>query len=82
MLPINCPFMTKVRNQQRDGPMCIFNAGAEPNYFTGLSSTGGAQAVDPSAAHSSLPVSGSTGRYDQTPSDASADYVQPGMEWI
>ncbi|KAG5875427.1 hypothetical protein JTB14_005325 [Gonioctena quinquepunctata] len=30
-LPVNCPF--KVRNYQRDGPMCLNNQGSAPNYF-------------------------------------------------
>merc|ERR1711988_365188 len=32
-IPINCPFNTKARNYQRDGPMCIYNQGSAPNYF-------------------------------------------------
>ena len=39
-LPINCPFATRVRNQQRDGPMCFMSQGAAPPYFTGLEATG------------------------------------------
>lgn len=78
MLPINCPYMAKVRTQQRDGPMCIFGGGADTNYFTGLPASGGAQLVDPRAAESKLAVTGFTGRYDPTPADPADDYVQPG----
>lgn len=33
-IPVNCPFATKARNYQRDGPMVINdNQGGAPNYF-------------------------------------------------
>jgi len=33
-LPVNCPFNTKVRNYQRDGPQVVDNnQGGAPNYF-------------------------------------------------
>ncbi|XP_061415774.1 catalase [Lethenteron reissneri] len=33
-LPVNCPFRARVRNYQRDGPMCMFdNQAGAPNYY-------------------------------------------------
>lgn len=33
-LPVNCPFGTKARNYQRDGPQCVDgNQGGAPNYY-------------------------------------------------
>ncbi|KAK6169210.1 hypothetical protein SNE40_020305 [Patella caerulea] len=33
-IPVNCPYNTKVRNYQRDGPQCVDdNQGNAPNYF-------------------------------------------------
>lgn len=77
-LAINCPFAAAVRNHQRDGPMCLFAAGSEANYFTGMPTTSGVQTVTPSAGESAVRVDGATGRYDQTPAHAADDYVQPG----
>ena len=32
-IPVNCPYMARMANQQRDGPMCVDgNFGSEPNY--------------------------------------------------
>lgn len=32
-LPVNCPFQTRVRNYQRDGPQCFESQDGAPNYF-------------------------------------------------
>ena len=33
-IPVNCPFNTKARHYQRDGPMTVTdNQGSAPNYF-------------------------------------------------
>ncbi|XP_053624850.1 catalase [Plodia interpunctella] len=32
-IPVNCPFQTRVRNYQRDGPQAIANQEGCPNYF-------------------------------------------------
>ena len=52
-LPINCPFATRVRNQQRDGPMSYISQGAAPTYFTGIEATGAFGCDPPSAPSSS-----------------------------
>lgn len=75
-LPVNCPFAA-VRTHQRDGPMCIFSGGSETSYFTGVKSSGGAQTVTPAAGDAPLKVTGVTGRFDATPADPDADFVQP-----
>ncbi|CAH1119640.1 unnamed protein product [Phaedon cochleariae] len=65
-LPVNCPF--KVKNYQRDGPMCYNNQGSAPNYFP--NSFGGpqndqvAKSLDPPFA-----VSGEAYRYDNRDDD-------------
>nr|XP_023014020.1 catalase [Leptinotarsa decemlineata] len=60
-LPVNCPF--KVRNYQRDGPMCLNNQGSAPNYFPnsfgGPESAKWAQALNPP-----FTVSGEAYRYE------------------
>ncbi|XP_064398721.1 catalase-like isoform X3 [Halichondria panicea] len=33
-IPVNCPYATRTRNYQRDGPMCVDgNQGGAPNYY-------------------------------------------------
>lgn len=73
-LPINCPYATKVRNYQRDGPMAYNNQGKERNYepnsFSG-------PVADNKYAQSSFRVSGMTGRMKT--SHRNDDYAQPGV---
>lgn len=73
-LPINCPYRTKVRNHQRDGPATIDNQGNalnyEPNSFKG-------PVENKKYALAPFKVSGNVGRHKfQHRND---DYAQPGV---
>ncbi|XP_018567821.1 catalase [Anoplophora glabripennis] len=60
-LPVNCPF--KVRNFQRDGPMCFNNQGNAPNYHP--NSFGGPDVdEDVKTLYQPFSVAGDAYRYD------------------
>lgn len=75
-IPINAPFATKVRNQERDGAMTVNgNQGSAPNYFP--NTVEGSPATCPNSldAHP-FDVSGPVGRH--RPNHPNDDFVQAG----
>ncbi|GFR66373.1 catalase [Elysia marginata] len=73
-LPVNCPYNTKMRNYQRDGPQCVDdNQGGAPNYFP--NSFSGPQDV-PDKVEASYTLTGDVGRYNTADDD---NFSQPGI---
>jgi catalase len=61
-IPVNCPFASKVRTYQRDGPMTVDNnQGGAPNYFP--NSFGGPEPAQEVAWHA-YPSAGDVTRYE------------------
>lgn len=75
-IPINAPFATKVRNQERDGGMTVNgNQGSAPNYFP--NSVEGSPAPCPQTLDTHpFDVSGPVARH--RPNHPNDDFVQPG----
>jgi catalase len=81
MISINCPYASKISNQQRDGFMTVNgNQGSAPNYEPNSHTKTHANAVEDKTGHSTLQayqVDGAVGRYPfQHPN---SDYEQPGV---
>ena len=79
-LPINCPYASKISNQQRDGLMTVNgNQGAAPNYEPNSLPKSHSNAVEDKTGHATLQayhVEGAVGRYPfQHPN---SDFEQPG----
>nr|AEP83810.1 catalase [Haliotis diversicolor] len=75
-LPVNCPFNTRLRNYQRDGPQCVDdNQGGAPNYFPN-SFTGPQD--DTKHLECPLKISGDVGRYNTADDD---NFSQVGIFW-
>jgi catalase len=79
-LPVNCPFASKVSNQQRDGSMAVNgNYGPQPNYEPNSLPKSHANPVEDKTGHAALQsyhVEGAVGRYPfQHPNN---DFEQPG----
>jgi catalase len=75
-LPINCPYNTKRRNYQRDGPMCFTdNQGSAPNYFPNSFSGPDHNAV---YLESKETISGDVARYNTEDED---NFTQVGIFW-
>lgn len=72
-LPVNCPYRTKVKNYQRDGPQAYDNQGSAPNYYPN-SFSGPEQ--QPQYSKSSFNVSGAVAKYDSSNDD---NYTQAGL---
>lgn len=75
-LPVNCPYNTKARNYQRDGPQCVDdNQGDAPNYYPNSFSG----PVD-NVKHLECPahVSGDVQRYNTADDD---NFTQTGTFW-
>lgn len=77
----SCPYMSRVRNHQRDGFMCVNgNSGANPTYEP--NNKGFANRPERSASEKPIfsPIffSGEQGRYASA-GDPKSDYVQPGL---
>ncbi|XP_037086856.1 catalase-like isoform X1 [Pollicipes pollicipes] len=60
-IPVNCPYRVRVKNYQRDGPMCMDNQDGAPNYFPNSFS---GPVEDTQHACSSFPASGDVRRYE------------------
>jgi catalase len=60
MIPINCPYKTRVATYNRDGPMMVQNPGSGPNYEP---NTYGGPVQSPEHAWHKHEVSGKVGRY-------------------
>ena len=75
-IPINCPYMARVANYQRDGPMAVDgNGGSETHYEP--NSVAGTPKELASAAQKPFAVSGDAGRYRYT--HPGNDFEQPGV---
>jgi len=75
-IPVNCPFNTRVRNYQRDGPQCVTdNQEGAPNYFPN-SFSGPLDA--PQHLESKFTLSGDVQRYN---SDDDDNFSQVGTFW-
>jgi catalase len=74
-LPVNCPYNTKPRNYQRDGPQCFNNQGDAPNYFPNSFS---GPDVDKAAVESRFQPSGDVARYNSADDD---NFTQTGIFW-
>jgi catalase len=75
-IPINCPFNSRVRNYQRDGPQCVTdNQGGAPNYFP--NSFSGPDSRVAYKEHS-FSTSGDVGRYNSADDD---NFTQVGIFW-
>lgn len=65
-LPVNCPYRTKTKNYQRDGPQTIDNQGGAPNYFPNSFS---GPTEDPRGEIRSEHVSGDVKKYNSADDD-------------
>ncbi|KAK3773371.1 hypothetical protein RRG08_023249 [Elysia crispata] len=75
-LPVNCPYNTKMRNYQRDGPQCVDdNQGGAPNYYP--NSFSGPQDV-PEKVEAGFTLTGDVGRYNTADDD---NFSQTGIFW-
>ncbi|CAH0383406.1 unnamed protein product [Bemisia tabaci] len=74
-LPINCPYRSRISNQQRDGPQTYYNEGGAPNYYPNSFS-----GPEPSghAALSKYSVSGDVQRYETGNED---NFSQATLFW-
>ena len=79
-LPVNCPYATKLSNQQRDGLMAVNgNHGPAPNYEPNSLPRSHANPVEDRSGHAALQayhVEGAVGRYPFQ--HANSDFEQPG----
>lgn len=77
-IPINCPYASKVTNQQRDGVFAVTgNGGNAPNYYPNThTKTLSNPEVVPSAAIQRFSVQGVVGRF--THDHPNSDWEQPG----
>lgn len=80
-IPINCPYASKVTNNQRDGAFAINgNGGGGPNYAPNSHPKSLTNpATVPSAAIAKFNVTGQVGRF--THSHPNSDFEQPGLFW-
>ncbi|XP_046544338.1 catalase-like [Haliotis rubra] len=75
-LPVNCPYNTRLRNYQRDGPQCVDdNQAGAPNYFP--NSFSGPQ-EDPKAMECPFKITGDVARYSTVDED---NFSQVGIFW-
>jgi len=74
-LPVNCPYNTKVRNYQRDGPQTFDNQDDAPNYFPNSFS---GPDVRSAAIETTFHVSGDVARYNSADDD---NFTQTGTFW-
>ncbi|XP_059143860.1 catalase-like [Physella acuta] len=75
-IPVNCPYSSKVKNYQRDGPQCVTdNQEGAPNYFP--NSFGGPQDLS-SCVECTFPVSGDVQRYNTADED---NFTQAASFW-
>ncbi|XP_005090060.1 catalase isoform X1 [Aplysia californica] len=75
-IPVNCPFNTRVRNYQRDGPQCVNdNQEGAPNYFPN-SFTGPVDNVQ--KVENCQHISGDVQRYNTADDD---NFSQVGLFW-
>uniref|UniRef100_A0A2C9JBA3 Catalase core domain-containing protein n=1 Tax=Biomphalaria glabrata TaxID=6526 RepID=A0A2C9JBA3_BIOGL len=75
-IPVNCPYNTKVKNYQRDGPQCVTdNQDGAPNYFP--NSFGGPVDVQ-AQLESTFTLSGDVQRYNTHDDD---NFTQVGNFW-
>eukprot|EP00794_Sanderia_malayensis_P012722 gene12722-14027_t len=74
-LPVNCPYRSKVKNYQRDGPQAYHNQGNAPNYIP--NSFQGPKEVPEAAWHISH-VSGDVAKYNSADED---NFTQVGTFW-
>jgi catalase len=78
-LPINCPYASKLANQQRDGLMTVNgNQGSAPNYEPNSHPKTATNPVEERTGYAALKgytVSGMVGRH---PFSSEDDYAQPG----
>nr|APZ88361.1 catalase [Bursaphelenchus xylophilus] len=77
-LPINCPFSKPPQNIQRDGPMCLFKQGAEPNYYpNSFGNTPEPENKEQDLVHK-FEVNGVVHRWESRDED---NYTQPRIFW-
>jgi len=78
-IPINCPYASRVTNQQRDGAFAVTgNGGSAPNYMPNTHAKSLANPAEvPAAALSKFHVSGTVGRF--THDHPNSDWAQPGI---
>ena len=75
-IPINCPYMARVANYQRDGPMCVNgNSGSEPNYEP--NTVEGTPKEAPEYKQKPFAVSGMVARHPIN--HPNSDFEQPGL---
>jgi len=75
-IPVNCPYATKIRNHQRDGPMSVNgNQGAEPNYEP--NSISGTPKEVPSSQIKKFYLEGWVARFPQE--HPNSDFEQAGV---
>jgi len=76
LIPVNCPYRSRVRNSQRDGPMnTSTNQAGAPNYFP--NSFSGPKA-DKKWAQKSIQTTGDVARYNSADED---NFTQVGLFW-
>merc|ERR1711894_100076 len=77
-IPVNCPFNTRARNYQRDGPLTVdSNQEGAPNYFPN-SFSGPQDNVKQLETSYKANISGDVGRYNTADDD---NFTQVGTYW-
>ncbi|XP_050393633.1 catalase isoform X1 [Patella vulgata] len=75
-IPVNCPYNTKIRNYQRDGPQCVDdNQGNAPNYFP---NSFNGPLDNPKQLECPFKISGDCQRYNTADDD---NFSQVGTFW-
>jgi catalase len=75
-IPVNCPYMARAANYQRDGPMAVdSNGGSEPNYEP--NSLAGTPKEIVTAGQKTYTVSGNAARFAYNHNNN--DFEQPGV---
>ncbi|XP_048767510.2 catalase-like [Ostrea edulis] len=75
-IPVNCPFNSRTKNYQRDGPQCVDeNQGGAPNYFPNSFS---GPLDNASNLESEFSIDGDVKRYNTADED---NYSQVGVFW-
>lgn len=77
-LPVNCPYMARTRNYQRDGPQCMGkNHAGAPNYHPN-SFSGPEETKNPLHVEHRYKITGEVGRHDSANED---NFSQVGNFW-
>jgi len=77
LLPVNCPYSSRISNYQRDGAMRVDgNGGGSPNYSP---NTSGGPAADPAYTESPMELRGNINRTEYPRTNRADDFEQAGL---